>query len=407
MNVGCSSTTSKGTPAGIGGGTSGTGGADAGHGPAGDSGPTPVTHPDTRPCGTSTLATGSFPLPYQGTAFKYLVHVPPSYDGTKRTPLVLDWHALLTGSPSLVLTSQTPAAAAEQALSGMDKVSDEEGFIVVYPDSPTYSWDAGTCCLQPMPPRDDVGFARALVDEISKQACIDSKRIYTTGMSNGGIMSQRLACEAADLFAASAPVAGKVGIPDCSPSRPIPIMEFHGTADGLAGYDTGSLSGEVPPATVPETIQHWATRDGCTQGPDQTYQQGTVTCQTWSKCKADVTVTLCTATGGALLARRQLLPVRRLHARHRRQSRDGPVLQEVHAPLRRSAMSHRTLFREGLLAGRVAIVTGGATGIGLSMAGDLALRAARPSRPSRRAALTARALSDLDVWMRNLSVAAA
>jgi polyhydroxybutyrate depolymerase len=116
-------------------------------------------------------------------------------------------------------------------------------------------------------------------------------------MSNGGFMSHRLGCEAADIFAAVAPVAGKVGIANCAPSRPMPVMAFHGTADGLVAYNSGSLSGETPQATVPETAQNWADRDGCTEGPTETYRNGTVTCQTWTKCKADVTVTLCTAEG--------------------------------------------------------------------------------------------------------------
>lgn len=71
-------------------------------------------------------------------------------------------------------------------------------------------------------------------------------------MSNGGFMSHMIGCEAADMFAAVAPVAGKVGIPNCQPSRPMPVMAFHGTADPLVGYDTGALSGETPPATEPE-----------------------------------------------------------------------------------------------------------------------------------------------------------
>jgi polyhydroxybutyrate depolymerase len=250
---------------------------------AGDAGPKASTE-DTRPCETSTLQAGTFNFDFAGVTYNYKVHLPPGYDGTKRTPLVLNWHGL------------TSNADQQEVFSGMNAVSDEEGFLLVYPNSPDQSWNAGTCCPK-VPNRDDLGFGRALVDEISKQACVDSKRVYATGMSNGGFMSHMIGCRAADMFAAVAPVAGKVGIPDCQPSRPMPVMAFHGTADPLVAYDTGSLSGENPPATVPETIQHWADRDGCTQGPDNTFQNGTVTCQTWSKCTAGVTVTLCTAQG--------------------------------------------------------------------------------------------------------------
>jgi polyhydroxybutyrate depolymerase len=147
-----------------------------------------------------------------------------------------------------------------------------------------------------MPNRDDVGFARALVDTISKAACIDSKRVYSTGMSNGGFMSHRLACEAADLFAAVVPVAGVQGLPNCQPSRAVPVMHFHGTGDTTVPYDNSTgFSGEG--LNVPDMMARWGTRDGCSKGPDTTYQMGTVTCQTWSQCMGGALVTLCSAEG--------------------------------------------------------------------------------------------------------------
>jgi polyhydroxybutyrate depolymerase len=236
----------------------------------------------TGPCGASTIQAGTFNITYQSVQYSYIVHVPPSYDGTKRTPLVLNWHGY------------TSNASQEEAFTAMDAVSDSEGFILVYPNSPDMSWNAGTCCSSATS-RDDVGFALSLVVELQSQACIDSKRVYSTGMSNGAFMTYRLGCEHAEVFAAIAPVAGKVGIPTCTPSRPVPVMAFHGTADPLVAYDAGTLSGEM--LSVPDTVKAWATRDGCTKGPDVTYQMGTVTCQTWSACSAGATVTLCTAEG--------------------------------------------------------------------------------------------------------------
>ncbi len=241
---------------------------------------------DTRPCETSTITSGTFNLTHDGVTYTYLVHVPPSYDGTKRTPLLLNWHAY--GSTALQ----------QQIYTQTDPLSDEQGFIVVYPNSPDRSWAAGTCCTNfdgGMPNRDDVGFGRALVAEVSKAACVDSKRVYAMGMSNGGFMAHRLACEAADLFAAVAPVAGSMGVANCQPARPISIMHFHGTGDLTIGYDSIELSAEG--ANVPETMKRWGTRNGCTKGPDTTFQMGTVTCQTWSECSAGTLVTLCSAEG--------------------------------------------------------------------------------------------------------------
>jgi polyhydroxybutyrate depolymerase len=198
---------------------------------------------------------------------------------------------------ALILTWQglTSNAGQQASFSAMNPVADAEGFVVVYPNSPNAAWNAGTCCAFNDMTRDDVGFARALVDEIIDQGCIDRKRVYTMGMSNGGFMSHRLACEAADVFAAAGPVAGKVGIRDCQPSRPVPVLHVHGTADTLVAYDGPALSAEG--LTVPETLARWAARDGCKQGPTTTFQQGTVTCQTWSQCSAKSEVQLCTAQG--------------------------------------------------------------------------------------------------------------
>jgi polyhydroxybutyrate depolymerase len=239
----------------------------------------------TGPCGASTIQAGTFDLAFQNVTYNYIVHLPPNYDGTKRTPLVLNWHGY------------TSNASQEETFTGMDAISDSEGFILVYPNSPDMSWNAGTCCAFTASTRDDVGFAMALIAQLREQTCIDAKRIYTTGMSNGAFMSYRLGCEHAETFAAIAPVAGKVGIPSCMPSRPVPLMAFHGDADPLVSYDAGTLSGETPPLSVPDTVKAWATRSGCTKGPDTTYQMGVVTCSTWSACTAGATVTLCTVQG--------------------------------------------------------------------------------------------------------------
>jgi len=238
----------------------------------------------TAPCGPSSLAGGTFSLSFAGVEYGYLVHLPPSYDGMKRTPLVLNWHGL------------TSNAQQQEFFSNFDPVADDEGLIVVYPNSPDASWNAGTCCASNAPTRDDVGFARALVAEISSKACIDPKRIYAMGMSNGGFMSFRLGCDAADLFAAIAPVAGKIGITGCQPARPIPLLAFHGTADTLVAYSTGGLSPDM--LTVPDTARKWAELDACTKGPDVSLERGNVRCEAWSSCQGGTSVTLCTVDGG-------------------------------------------------------------------------------------------------------------
>jgi polyhydroxybutyrate depolymerase len=81
----------------------------------------------------------------------------------------------------------------------------------------------------------------------------------------------------------------------CNPSRSVPLLHYHGTADPLITYDSGAFSAEG--LDVPGTVQKWAERDSCQAGPTVVYQNGTVTCQTWSACDAGATVTLCTAVG--------------------------------------------------------------------------------------------------------------
>jgi polyhydroxybutyrate depolymerase len=245
---------------------------DAGATDAGDIAP---------PCGPSTLATGVFTLSFGGADYGYVVHMPPSYDPTKRTPLVLNWHGYTSNGQQ------------QEAFSGFNVVGDEEGFIVVYPNSPDASWNGGTCCSSM---RDDAGFARALVADISAKACIDAKRVYSTGMSNGGFMSFRLGCEAADLFAAIAPVAGKLGVAGCRPTRPMPLLAIHGTADTLVPYNTGGLSADM--LTVPDTVKKWADLANCTKGPEKVFEQGNARCEAWSSCGEGATVTLCTVEGG-------------------------------------------------------------------------------------------------------------
>jgi len=220
----------------------------------------------------------------KGTNRTANVHVPASYDPTKPTPVVLNFHGY------------TSDAAQEALLSGMSAKSDAEGFIVVYPQGLNSSWNAGACCgLSASQEVDDVQFVRDLIDSLEVQVCVDPKRVFATGMSNGAFLSHRLGCEMSDRIAAIAPVAGVLGVPECSPSRPVPVMHFHGTADPLVPYD-GSATLGFPP--VPDTFAGWGSRDRCTGQPVETYRNGDVHCSTYAQCGAGATVTLCTIDNG-------------------------------------------------------------------------------------------------------------
>ncbi|MFW5875513.1 MAG: alpha/beta hydrolase family esterase [Myxococcota bacterium] len=236
-------------------------------------------------CEGEALAPGDheFTFEYDGETREYHIHVPPGYDASLPTPLVANYHGLTSDKDQQALFSE------------MNALADAEGFLVVYPNGLDNSWNGGACC----PPSstnmvDDVGFSRELVQQVGSQACVDSERVYATGMSNGGFMSHRLACEASDVFAAFGPVAGVLGLPpeDCTPERPVPIIHFHGTEDPLVAYESGDGF-----AGVVDTMQGWADRNGCDATPEETFRNGDAHCDSWSGCDADVEVTLCTIDG--------------------------------------------------------------------------------------------------------------
>ncbi|HEY8041665.1 MAG TPA: PHB depolymerase family esterase [Polyangiaceae bacterium] len=280
---------------GVDGSTSGPGAGDDAGGSTGvdsgwpDAAPTPPVSCTGKTGGKGDL---TLSLTSGGLARTSLLHVPPSYDPTQGTMVVVDYHGFSSD------------AAQEVLLTNMNPVADAKGFVVVTPYGLGQGWNAGDCCTELQPPSvDDVQFTKDLLALVSSQYCVDPRRVYATGMSNGGFLSHRLACAMADTFAAVAPVAGVLGIPpeQCTPSRPVPVLDFHGTGDPVVPYDGGPAAKLLPPITfrsVPDTMAFWRTADACLGAPVVTYQQGVVTCTRWSDCSGGVDVELCTVDGG-------------------------------------------------------------------------------------------------------------
>jgi polyhydroxybutyrate depolymerase len=218
-------------------------------------------------------------LVVDGLNRSYLVHVPPGYSGASAVPLVLDIHGL------------SATAQIQSSLSGMKQLSDVEGFIVAYPQGIGNAWNGGICCSSAA---DDVAYMRAVVAKMQTEANVDPLRIYATGLSNGGAMTHRLACEAADLFAAAAPLAFPISIAppsSCQPSRPIAVLTFMGLTDVLVPYNGGSF----PSAAV--TFAHWRDVNGCGTGtPEIHTASGLSYCDIDTSCAPDVQVGLCSIT---------------------------------------------------------------------------------------------------------------
>jgi len=202
---------------------------------------------------------------------EYILHVPPSYNGSSAVPLVLNLH----GSGLF--------AWQQKFYSDLAAKADEAGFVLVMPQAigvlPDHErqWDVTT--LFPGAP-DDVGFIADLLDALESELCIDSARVYSTGISNGASMSVRLACSLSGRIAAIAPVAG-VYWPPVSPdfpepadcplkSRPVPVIGFHGTDDLYVPFNGGlGIGGTNFRLSIEAAIAEWAANDGCATGPTE------------------------------------------------------------------------------------------------------------------------------------------
>jgi polyhydroxybutyrate depolymerase len=186
----------------------------------------------------------------------------------------------------------------------MPKKSDSAGFLLLMPFGYQNSWNAGTCCGGAVTDKiDDIGFIRALIKEVSSHLNIDLTRVYATGLSNGGYMSYRLACEASDLFVAVAPGAGAIGMNDigggttasgdfsaCKPANKVSVLDLHGTEDGL-----------IPYMLQKPSLERIAQQNGCmlqTQSAMQPASSGDTKCVSYTGCPAGTEVIGCSVDGG-------------------------------------------------------------------------------------------------------------
>ena len=230
---------------------------------------------------TSTLKTGDnkATLQFGGRSRSYVVYVPSSVKSGTAVPLIFDFHG------------HGGSSTQEESSSGWKKKADQVGFIMVYPDGVDSSWNVGNCCGLAMSENvDDVGFTRAMLETVSKAACIDAKRVYATGMSNGAGFTQRLGCEAADVIAAIAAASADLVTDPCTPARPISVLAVRGLSDttvAYAGGNTGSTGWYDPGAK--KSLDLWRQIDQCTGSEVTTHTY----CESYTTCAAGVEDTLC------------------------------------------------------------------------------------------------------------------
>ena len=242
----------------------------------------------------------------------YRLHVPPSYTGSDAVPLVLSFHGL------------TLNATFQEAYSAFSARADQPdgGFIVVYLEgvvttgiaaSHYNSWQLAS------PEPDDVVVVDELLNTLLLELCIDENRVYSTGFSNGGMMSVRLACSLSNRIAAIGTVAGLYYPPlaldlnaleDCSAQKAMPIIAFHGTSDaivlfgggvggGLPGLFTVTARLPVDDATpADDTMAEWASHNNCTSGRQSSSIGAQVNLVRYDTCDDSSVVELYVVDGG-------------------------------------------------------------------------------------------------------------
>lgn len=217
----------------------------------------------------------------------YFLHLPEAYTESENFPLVIAMH----GGFGSAFNLQNQSMLSDKA--------DDESFIVVYPEgvlggvNEIRTWNAGWCCGHAsFNDIDDIGFINTLLDTLIQYYSVDTNRIYATGMSNGGFLSYRLACELSDRIAAIAPVAASMSMTSCEPTRPVPVLDFHSYLDTnvplIGGFGTGASS--LYSAPLDSVLNAWSQLNSCEISNDTLVDNDQITQIQWSNCECDILV---------------------------------------------------------------------------------------------------------------------
>jgi polyhydroxybutyrate depolymerase len=272
--------------------------------------PTPTspnpTPPSTTPPSPTTPAPSTFPayapgdysesITVDGRTRSYVLHIPTGYSSQKSYPLVLDFHGTFSDG------------VGEAKLTRFSALANREGFITVYPDGLHKEWNDGRGSSQSEQEGvDDVNFVRTLLSSLSKKVNYSDRRVYATGFSNGSGFAHRLGCELSGKIAAIAPVSTTLAEAlsgSCRPTRPLPVMLFHGTKDPYNPYEGGESSKGGRLLGALEAAELWAKKNNCsltpteTNMPDTAADQTTVSRTSFTGCSNGANVTLYTINNG-------------------------------------------------------------------------------------------------------------
>ncbi len=237
-------------------------------------------------------------LEWEGITRQYRVFAPTTIPDGAQLPLIIAIHG------------GTGTARAMAIYTNFHILGATEGFIVVYPQSVDENWNDGRIPQSPSVRaqfvHDDVGFINALIDRLLADYPIDPTRIYATGISNGGHMALRLACEMSDRIAAIAAVTANLSADlDCQPTTPLGVLVINGDADPLVPYDGGIVArNRGTDLSTAETMRFWQEANGCDPDPVQTRHDAVpddetaLRIDTYPNCARDVRTTLVTVEGG-------------------------------------------------------------------------------------------------------------
>ena len=249
---------------------------------------------------TSAPGTAEHVVQAAGLARTFLLHVPPNRPRRLQRAVAYPLVIVLHGSGA--------DGETVRRMSRMDTLADSKRFLVAYPNGTTgrlgfrSDWNAGECCGSAESRNvDDVAFIRALIENVASRMPVDRDRIYVAGFSDGGRMTYRVACEMGAQIAAVAVVSGSLAFAHCVPSRPVPVIAFHGTSDEDVPYaDTSYSTPARPPlpasGALPPAIRFWAAANGC-KAESLRRRAPHVTQATFDRCTGDVT--FYTIEGGA------------------------------------------------------------------------------------------------------------
>lgn len=248
-----------------------------------------------------------------GARRHYRLHLPPCYDGSTPLPVILAFHGMSANGKRM------------QRWVELDETADKYGFITVYPDGTGIGLFKGFKAGANTSRReewkaDDVMFVHALLDDLEQTVCMDCRRVYATGLSNGAMMCYRLAVEMPNRIAAIAPVSGALGTDVSPPQCPMPVMHFHGTCDNILPFYGPRDSLLFPQSyyPVPETIRLFANAAHCEGAPeveqlaDMEDDGTTVRIHSYANCDPGIEVILVEIQGGGHQWPMKPLPLRYL-----------------------------------------------------------------------------------------------